>query len=98
MARGIASLTTQLQEARAQIRAASPRYAALTQPEPLSLNELLQQGLDADTLLLEYALGDQRSYLWAVTQTAIAGYELTSPGRSVRLSQSASRASSIHRG
>jgi CHAT domain-containing protein len=79
MARQIASLTTQLQETRTQIRAASPRYAALTQPEPLSLNKLQQQALDADTLLLEYALGDQRSYLWAVTQTAIAGYEL--PGR-----------------
>ncbi len=30
-------------------------------------------------MLLEYALGDKRSYLWAVTQTSIAGYEL--PGR-----------------
>jgi CHAT domain-containing protein len=79
MARQITSLTTQLQESRAQIRAASPRYAALTQPEPLSLKEIQEQVLDADTLLLEYTLGDKRSYVWAVTRTAINSYEL--PGR-----------------
>ncbi|HEY7543958.1 MAG TPA: CHAT domain-containing tetratricopeptide repeat protein, partial [Blastocatellia bacterium] len=77
-AKRIASLTTQLQEVRARIRAANPRYAALTQPEPLSLKEIQEQVLDADTLLLEYALGDKRSYVWAVTQTAINGYELPS--------------------
>src|SRR5262249_27260207 len=32
--------------------------------------------LDADTLLLEYALGGERSYLWAATQTSINSYEL----------------------
>lgn len=32
--------------------------------------------LDSDTLLLEYFLGGERSYLWAVTPTAIASYEL----------------------
>lgn len=76
MARQIASLTSQLQEVRTQIRAANPRYATLTQPEPLSLKEIQEQALDRDTLLLEYALGDKRSYVWAITQTAIVGYEL----------------------
>jgi CHAT domain-containing protein/tetratricopeptide (TPR) repeat protein len=78
-AKRVAALTAQLQEVRTQIRAASPRYAALTQPEPLSLKQIQTQALDSETLLLEYALGDKRSYLWAVTQTAISGYEL--PGR-----------------
>ena len=78
-AKRVASLTGQLQEVRAQIRAANTRYAALTQPEPLSLKQIQEQALDGETLLLEYALGDKRSYLWAVTQTAITGYEL--PGR-----------------
>jgi CHAT domain-containing protein len=78
-AKRVAALTLQLYEVRVQIRAANPRYATLTQPEPLSLKEIQQQVLDADTLLLEYALGDKRSYVWAVTQTAINGYEL--PGR-----------------
>ena len=59
----------------AQIRAKSPRYASLTQPQPLSLKEI-QQMLDQDTLLLEYALGEDRSYLWAVTPTSIKSFEL----------------------
>lgn len=31
---------------------------------------------DADTLLLEYALGTERSYVWAVTPASISGFEL----------------------
>jgi CHAT domain-containing protein len=77
-ARRVATLTAQLQEVRSQIRAASPRYAALTQPEPLSLKQIQEQALDPETLLLEYVLGDKRSYLWAVTQNTIIGYELPS--------------------
>jgi hypothetical protein len=37
----------------AEIRARSPRYAALTQPPILSLREIQTQILDAETLLLE---------------------------------------------
>ena len=32
--------------------------------------------LDSDTLLLEYALGEDRSYLWAVTNSSIDSFEL----------------------
>jgi CHAT domain-containing protein/predicted negative regulator of RcsB-dependent stress response len=70
-AKEIASLTTEYEELRAQIRARSPRYAALTQPQPLSLAEIQQQVLDPDTLLLEYSLGEDASYLFVVSQTSI---------------------------
>ena len=66
----------QYQKVQSQIRQRSPRYAALTQPQPLSLTEIQQQVLDDNTLLLEYALGDERSYLWAVTTNSIASFEL----------------------
>jgi CHAT domain-containing protein/tetratricopeptide (TPR) repeat protein len=59
-----------------EIRAQSPRYAALTKPQPLGLKEIQQQVLDENTLLLEYALGEERSYLWAVTSTSVSSYEL----------------------
>lgn len=72
----IDALLTQYQEVKALIRTKSPRYAALTQPQPLSLSEIQQQVLDDNTLLLEYSLGKQRSYLWAVTKTGITSYEL----------------------
>jgi len=68
-------LTTGLQQVQTQIRQTSPRYAALTQPQPLTPAEI-QQVLDADTLLLEYALGKERSFLWAVTPTSLTSCEL----------------------
>jgi CHAT domain-containing protein/tetratricopeptide (TPR) repeat protein len=71
----INSLTTEYQEVQAQIRARSPRYAALTQPQPLGLKEI-QALLDPETLLLEYALGSERSYVWAVTSQSIEPREL----------------------
>lgn len=72
----IDELTAQYGEVRAQIRRASPRYAALTQPSPLSLKEIQQQVLDDGTLLLEYSLGERRSFLWVVTPTKISSYVL----------------------
>jgi CHAT domain-containing protein len=59
-----------------EIRSKSPRYAALVRPQPLSLKEIQKQVLDRDTLLLEYTLGDERSYLWAVSQNDFSSYEL----------------------
>jgi CHAT domain-containing protein/tetratricopeptide (TPR) repeat protein len=75
-AKEIAAITDEYEEIQAQIRARSPRYAALTQPQPLGLTEIQQQALDEDTLLLEYALGEKRSYLWLVSQRSIDSYEL----------------------
>jgi CHAT domain-containing protein/tetratricopeptide (TPR) repeat protein len=75
-AKEIAAITAEYEEVQAQIRARSPRYAALTQPQPLGLTEIQQQALDEDTLLLEYALGEKRSYLWLVSQRSIDSYEL----------------------
>jgi CHAT domain-containing protein len=63
-----------------QIRAASPKYAALTAPQPLTLAEVQQKVLDDKTALLEYSLGEQNSYLWAVTPTSVALFKL--PARS----------------
>ena len=76
LAAEIEGLTGELEQARAQVRSASPRDAALRLPDPLGLPELQGELLDPDTLLLEYFLGDQRSRLWAVTATSYATYEL----------------------
>jgi CHAT domain-containing protein len=70
------ALTTEHQQVEAQIRQTSPRYAALTQPAPLTLKEIQSQALDDETLLLEYALGEKTSFLWAVTPTSINSFEL----------------------
>ncbi len=70
------TLLRQLDELRAEIRRTSPRYAALTQPQPLTSEQIQQQVLDKDTLLLQYSLGEDRSFLWAVTPDSVEVYEL----------------------
>jgi CHAT domain-containing protein len=75
----ISAIEDEYNQVEAAIRKNSPRYSAITQPEPLGLKELQQQALGDGVLLLEYALGEERSYLWAVTNDSITSYEL--PGR-----------------
>ncbi|MFN9913827.1 MAG: hypothetical protein ACK53L_14640, partial [Pirellulaceae bacterium] len=52
---------------RQNMRTSSPRYASLTDPQPLTLAQVQQQLLDPDTLLLQYALGKERSHLFVVS-------------------------------
>ena len=68
-------LESQYDQVQAAIRKASPQYAALTQPQPLGLKEIQKQ-LDPGTVLLEYSLGDERSYVWVVTQNSVKALEL----------------------
>lgn len=79
--RRIEDLLTQLLALEAELKAHSPRYAALTQPAPLGLKEIQTAVTDESTLLLEYSLGEERSYLWAVTGNSFSSYEL--PSRAV---------------
>jgi CHAT domain-containing protein/Tfp pilus assembly protein PilF len=64
------------QQVQLELRASSPRYTALTQPRPLDLLAIQTQVLDGNALLLEYALGEERSYLWAITPKSVQGFEL----------------------
>ena len=75
-AQEIHALTAQLQETRTAIKARSPHYAALAHSQPLNVREIQQTLLDENTLLLAYALGKERSYLWLVSQTSLSSYEL----------------------
>ena len=79
VAKEIEQIIAQHDEIEALIKASSPHYASLSQPQPLSLKEIQHRLLDDNTLLLEYTLGDDKSYLWAVTRTEIQSFEL--PGR-----------------
>jgi CHAT domain-containing protein/tetratricopeptide (TPR) repeat protein len=74
----IGALEDEFQQVQATIRKSSPRYSALTQPQPLGLKEIQQQ-LDPETALLEYELGTERSYLWVVTPDSLRSFTL--PGR-----------------
>lgn len=73
-------LQVEYDEIENQIRTASPRYAALTSGQPLSLADVQQKVLDDQTVLLEYGLGTNASYLWAVSSKEVRLYKLA--GRS----------------
>ncbi len=64
----IARLEEELEVLEGKIRAADPRYAELIYPKPATLSEVRREILNEDELLLEYLLGDEASYLWAVSR------------------------------
>jgi CHAT domain-containing protein/Tfp pilus assembly protein PilF len=67
----------ELQQVEASLRESSPHYADLTQPQPLTAAEIQAQVLDGRALLLEYALGAQRSFLWAVGPDKVETFRLS---------------------
>ena len=79
-AKEISALTTEFEQLENKIRESSPQFAALVQPVPLTLEETQKQVLDPETLLLEYSLGEDKSFLWAVTTSSIKSYELPNRG------------------
>ena len=69
-------LQTEYEEIENQIRAASPRYATLTANKPMTLAEVQQSVLDDQTVLVEYALQADDSYLYAVSKSAVSLFKL----------------------
>lgn len=67
---------------RNEIVARDPQYAALAEGQIVPVDALQQQLLDPETVLLEYWLGSEHSYLWVVTQQRLASYVLP-PGAAV---------------
>ena len=74
--REVRDLQSEYQDVQSAIRKSSPRYAALTQPSVLTASQIQADVLDDDTLLLEYSLGEERSYLWVVGKRTLRSFEL----------------------
>lgn len=68
-------LTADFREAQADIRAHSPRYAALVSPPPIDAAQLRAM-LDPQTQAIEYSLGPERSYAWVISHDAVEGVSL----------------------
>jgi CHAT domain-containing protein/tetratricopeptide (TPR) repeat protein len=68
-------LKAEYEELQTKVRNESPQYQMLTRPRALTIKEIQSQ-LRPDDLLLEYSLGEERSYLWAVTSNSLKGYEI----------------------
>lgn len=75
--RELGTILEELDRVEVEVRRRSPRYASLAHPELLDAAGI-QALLDGDTLLLEYALGEERSFLWAVSAASVEVFELPS--------------------
>lgn len=69
-------LEHQLEELRAELKQNSPIYSAIKNPEPFDVAEFQREILGTDDLLLEFSLGKEESYLWAVDKTSVTAYYL----------------------
>ncbi|HEX4959449.1 MAG TPA: CHAT domain-containing protein [Thermoanaerobaculia bacterium] len=73
--REIEALLTEFDSVEAEIRRLDPQYAAVSEPPSLNVEEIAKL-LDPRTLLLEYSLGEDRSYLWAVEAGSLRSFVL----------------------
>jgi CHAT domain-containing protein/tetratricopeptide (TPR) repeat protein len=71
----IDTLAAELADLRRRIATASPRYASLALPDPANAAQI-RQLLDEETVLLEYALGSERSHLFVTTASGIEVFVL----------------------
>jgi CHAT domain-containing protein/predicted negative regulator of RcsB-dependent stress response len=59
------------------IRARYPAYGQITRPAAWDLERIQREVIaDDQTVLLEYSLGEDRSYVWVVTRDSFRSYEL----------------------
>jgi CHAT domain-containing protein/uncharacterized protein HemY len=80
-------LTTKYEEVKSLIRDQSPQYAALTQTQILRVEDIQTELRDDDTLLLEYARGNEKTYLWLISRSSVQTFELTESARIEELSR-----------
>lgn len=72
----IAGLIQKYRDLQTEIRLKSPQFAELTQSEPATLNEIQNSVLNTDTVLLEYFLGEEKSFLFLATGQSLDVVEL----------------------
>ncbi|NNK51874.1 MAG: CHAT domain-containing protein [Xanthomonadales bacterium] len=74
----LARIENELNLLQIEMRVQNPGYASLTAPTILDAGQV-QQMLDADSVLLQYKLGDNRSFVFRVTRNSLEAHVL--PGR-----------------
>ncbi len=82
LSREIDALLAELDGVEAEARRRDPRYAAFSDPPAAAAHEIAGL-LEDGTLLLEYALGEERSFLWAVGGGAAVRSFVLPPGREI---------------
>ncbi len=81
-------LETEYQTVIEAIRVRSPVYQDIIHPRAWTLEQIQKQVVaDDQTVLLEFSLGSEKSYLWVVTRFSINSYELPSQAEILKASE-----------
>jgi CHAT domain-containing protein len=74
----LVQLETQYKTVSETINQRYPAYDQITRPRSWDLARIQQQVVnDDDTILLEYILGADKSYVWAITRDSFSAHEIT---------------------
>jgi CHAT domain-containing protein/Tfp pilus assembly protein PilF len=68
-------IRAKLDSVEAKIRLQDPRFVTFSAPPPVSLAEIFHW-LEPGTMLLEYSLGEERSFLWAIEAGRVRSFIL----------------------
>ena len=74
----LASLEAEYNQVKSEIREKGSGYGVVARGKTISADDLSKHALDPSAVLLEYWLGKNESYLWAVTSDSISTYRLPS--------------------
>lgn len=74
----VSQLRAEYQALQAQLWKQTPKLDLLRPFAPNTLADVQNELRGTDTMLLQYSLGVERSYLWAVTANSVESYELPS--------------------
>ncbi len=69
-------LEERLQALEREIKKKSPKYASIRYPEPITVKDIQERLLDKDTVVLEYSLGVEGSFLWVIGKGFFKVYSL----------------------
>jgi CHAT domain-containing protein/Flp pilus assembly protein TadD len=72
----IQQLNSEYNKIEARLKTESKQFAALTATQEMKLAGIQAQIADDNSLLLEFQLGTEKSYLWTVSADSIKSYEL----------------------
>jgi CHAT domain-containing protein len=72
----IKEIENELEQTKAELRLESPIYSEIKNPTDFDLKSFQQNVLDEKTVLLEFSLGDEESYLWLVSKEKLKVFKL----------------------
>ena len=72
----INELQNRLEEIKADLKQKSPVYSAIKDPPPFDVADFQENVLDDRSVLLEFSLGNDESYLWVVAKNGLDAYVL----------------------